>query len=258
MKESWKIWDGDKKYGDLFFNRAIGELSEMESSKAVAKHVAKLVRKNDMILDVGCGGGHYLVSLDKKMKVPFSYLGIDATKYYIELAKNAFKQNVNQNPLRESCQFKVGDVFDLKLADKYADVVMCNNVLLHLPSIEKPIKELWRVAKKYLVIRTLIGKTSFRIKQINSPEEYNKNGEPVHFHFFNIYSKEYVLSIISKFKGVRKIRLIEDKDYNPSNIGNSNYKKEHKPHDLTSIVNEMQVNNYIIQPWQFLIVEKEE
>jgi len=38
MKENWRIWDKDKEYGDLFFKRAIGELPEMESSKALATY----------------------------------------------------------------------------------------------------------------------------------------------------------------------------------------------------------------------------
>lgn len=255
-KEKWRVWDEHKRSGELFYKRAVGKLPEMESSRAVAKHVAKLVKGNYMILDVGCGAGHYLVSLDNTLRVPFSYYGIDATAYYIQLAQKAFMRNVNKNPLRKSYTFEVGDIFNLNLTNNYADVVMCNNVLLHLPSIEKPIRELWKVARRFLVLRTLIGKTSFRIKQINPPEEYSKDGEPRNFHFLNIYSQEYILRLINNLGGVKKYRLIEDKDYNPNNIGNSNDKRGKKPHNMTVIVNGMQVNNYIIQPWKFLIIEK--
>ncbi|MFA5039021.1 MAG: methyltransferase domain-containing protein [Candidatus Omnitrophota bacterium] len=255
-KDPWRVWDKDKGYGEIFYKRAVHELSEMESSRAVAKHVAKFVKKNDMILDAGCGGGHYLVSLDRFLKVPFHYHGIDATARYIALAKKAFGSDLNINPLRKSCVFQQGDVFNLKLRDRYADVVMCNNVLLHLPSVEKPIRELWRVSRKFLIIRTLIGKTAFRIKQINRPEQYNDDGEPNNFHFFNIYSEEYVLKLVHHLRGVKKYRLFEDKDYKPERIGSSNYKDGKRPHDLTVIVNGMQVNNYIIQPWKFLIIEK--
>lgn len=256
MKENWQVWDEDKKYGELFYDRALGKLSEMESSKAAAKHIAKLVKDNYRILDVGCGAGHYLVSLDRTLKVHFSYHGIDATEYYIKLARKAFLKGSNENPLRLSCKFDVGDVFDLGLTDNYADLVMCNNVLLHLPSIDRPIKELWRVTKKFLVLRTLVGKSSFRIKQVNPPEEYTKQGEPVNFHFFNIYSQEYMLKLINKLGRVKNYRFIEDKDYWPGNLGYPNYKKQKAPPDLTLISNGMQINNYIIQPWQFLIIEK--
>ena len=255
-KEKWRVWDEDKRYGEVFYKRAVGKLPEMESSRATAKHVAKLVKDDYTILDVGCGAGHYLVSLDNMLRVPFSYYGIDSTAHYIQLAQKAFIRDVNKNPLRKSYTFEVGDIFNLNLTDNYADVVMCNNVLLHLPSIEKPIRELWRVARRFLVLRTLIGKTSFRIKQINPPEEYGKDGEPRNFHFLNIYSQEYILRLISNLGSIKKYRLIEDKDYNPNNIGNSNNEREKKPHNMTVVVNGMQVNNYIIQPWKFLIIEK--
>ena len=255
-KDSWRVWDREKGYGEMFYRRAVGKLSEMESSRAVAKHVEKLVKANDMILDVGCGGGHYLVSLDKRLRVPFSYCGIDATAHYIRLAKKAFGKDVNHNPLRTSCSFRVGDIFNLKLEDNYADVVMCNNVLLHLPSIEEPIRELWRVAGKSLILRALIGRNSFRIKQINPPERYGDNGEPRNFHYYNIYSQDYVLRLINRLRGVEKYSLIEDRDFIPSRISNSGYKRGRKPHDLTVMVNGMQVNGYIIQPWKFLILQK--
>lgn len=93
MAENWKAWDNEKEYGELFYDRAVGKISEMESSKAVARHVAELATANDMILDVGCGAGHYLRSLDSILKIPFRYYGIDATQYYIELARKAFYKN---------------------------------------------------------------------------------------------------------------------------------------------------------------------
>ena len=256
MEENWRIWDNEKEYGDIFYKRASGAIAEMESSKAIAKHVQSLIRENDLILDVGCGAGHYLVSLDKNVKIPFSYYGIDATSYYIQLAKKAFQKKNNTNPIRKHTNFKAGDIYCLQLADKFADIVMCNNVLQHLPSIKKPIEELWRVTKKYLIIRTLSGKTSFRIKQINPPENYTEDGEPLNFHYFNIYSEQYIETIINNLANVKKFKLIIDNNFNPDNIGEANYKVGEKPYDLTTIVNGMQVNNYIIQPWQFLIIEK--
>lgn len=258
MKDNWKVWDDDKRYGELFYNRAVGNLSEMESSKAVAKHIAKLVCKDDTILDVGCGSGHYLVSLDKAINVPFLYHGVDSTEYYIEMGQKAFSGGDNKNSQRISCKFEVGDIFHLHIEDNYADITMCNNVLLHLPSIKKPLCELWRVTKKFLVLRTLIGSVSFRIKQVNNPEEYTPEGEPMNFHFFNIYSKNYIKTLIRDLPWVKTFRFIEDRDFNPENIELSNYKGDYKPHDLTTIVSGMQVNNYILQPWQFLIVEKGE
>lgn len=254
--QEWRVWYDEKEYGNVFYDRATGKLPEMESSKAIAKIVATLAINDDVIMDAGCGAGHYLVSLDAFMKVQFSYVGVDATAYYIELAKTAFLEEHNKNPLRLSTRFEVADIFDLSSKENSADIVMCNNVFLHLPFIEKALHELWQATRRYLIIRTLIGKVSFRIKQINSPEEYTEEGEPINFHYFNIYSEEYMKRLVDGLAGVKEYRFMEDKDYDPKRIGISNYQEHEIPYDLTTMVNGMQVNNYIILPWQFLIIEK--
>ncbi|MBI3334889.1 MAG: class I SAM-dependent methyltransferase [Candidatus Portnoybacteria bacterium] len=259
MKKNWKIWENEKEYGNVFYERAVGEIPEMESSKAIAKIVNTFIKKNDLIMDVGCGGAHYVVSLDKALRVPFRYLGIDSTKYYIDMANKALRGRLKNNPKRLYTAFRVGDIFNIPAEDGFADIVMCANVLLHLPSIEKPLRELVRVAKKYVIVRTLIGNTSFRIRQVNQPEIYDKNGEPANFHFFNIYSKVYISDILDSTEGVKSYKFFLDNDFNPAHIGHSNYTNTDRitPHDLTTIINGMQVNNYIIEPWQFLIIEKQ-
>ena len=69
------------------FSAESKQLPEMESSKALAKILKKQIFENDNVLDVGCGCGHYLKSLLSEIGVPFKYTGVDATNYYIELAK---------------------------------------------------------------------------------------------------------------------------------------------------------------------------
>lgn len=249
MSQNWQVWDKNPEYGDTFYNRATGCLPEMESSKSIAQYIKKIIRNEDKILDVGCGAGHYLVSLNRVLKVDFSYYGVDSTKYYIERAKKAFLG-------RKETVFKVADIYNLKLKDNFADIVMCNNVLLHLPSLEQPLQELWRVTKKYLIIRTLIGRQSFIVKQINQPEQYTDRGEPVNYNYLNIYSENYIKKLIKNLKKVKKYNQYVDDSFNPKNIGRINYKNKTKPADLTTVINGMQVNNYIIYPWKIIIIEK--
>lgn len=255
MNEKWRVWDQDKDYGNLFFKRAIGELPEMESSKAIAKIIKQYVDENDQLLDVGCGSGHYLRSIDKVLDIPFKYHGIDPTEYYIKKGTEAFAQDINKNNRRISTKFTVGDIYNLPIEDNSADIVMCNNVLLHLPSIETPIKELIRVSKKYVIIRMLLGKSSFRIKQIEKPEEYDKNGEPINFHYYNIYSEDYLKSIFSNYPDI-KFSILDDMDYNFKSFGDQLNYVNTKPDDLTSIINGIQLNVYVLQPWKFVIIEK--
>jgi len=252
----WKVWDSNSEYGDVFFKRATGELPEMESSKAAATHVARLIKDNFKIVDVGCGSGHYLKSLIGLLKVPFHYLGVDATENYVNLGKKAWANKESSIELLKSVDFKQGDIFHLPLEDGIGDIVMCNNVLLHLPSIKSPIEELIRISKKYIVIRMLLGKNTFRIKQCYEPEVYDDNGEPENFNFHNIYSERYVTQLLKLNDSVANFEFIYDTDFDEKSINAavSDYKEE--PPNATKVINGLQVNNYIIQPWQFVIIEK--
>jgi ubiquinone/menaquinone biosynthesis C-methylase UbiE len=253
--EAWKVWDNEQTYGDLFFKRATGELPEMESSKALAKIIQPYLEEGDKIGDIGCGGGHYLRSIDSKSTKPFHYVGVDQTAYYIQKAREAFSRKEAKNELRLTTSFIQGDIFSIPLNDEEVDVVICNNVLLHLPSVEKPISELIRIAKKTVIIRALFGDHTLRIKQIHKPEEFDENGEPIHFHFHNIYSKAYVESILVK-NGIEKFHFFEDKDFLSEAFNTSQNYVGERPDNLTIVLNGMQVNTYIIQPWTFLVLEK--
>jgi len=259
MEEKWKIWDSDTKYGEIFYARATGQMPEMESSKAIAKKIKRIINKGDHILDVGCGGGHYLFTLDKILTENFKYTGLDATAFYIKKANDAFcSEHSFVNPYRLYTKFLLGDIYKMPIPDQYADIVMCSNVLLHLPSIVVPISELVRVAKKFIVIRTLIGNSSFRIKHIIDSEIYDLNGEPENYYYYNIYSESYITTLLRSNVSIKKFVFEIDNEFDQMNIGTEEYKKSGKevPKNITKIINGMQVNHYVIQPWQFLIIEK--
>jgi SAM-dependent methyltransferase len=260
--ESWETWNNDKRYGDLFYKRSIGELPEMESSKAIAKRIKGMIEPNNTILDVGCGAGHYLRSLLGTVDVPFAYTGVDATEYYIEQAKKAWNSNKN------AC-FQQADISSLPFSDNSFDIVMCNNVFLHLPSIKIPLQELIRVSRKSILIRTLIFEQSYQIKMVASPEmeesyekkllpenvnTFDSDGNPRHFHFFNIYSESYIRAICGEVPSV-SIKAIElDSDFNPDKINQT--ADELPAFDSTKVESGMQVSGCILQPWKFILLEK--
>ena len=251
MNTKWKIWDEDKNYGKLLFDRAVGDSREMESSRAAAIVLKEFVKNNETITDVGCGAGHYLRSIIDVLNVQFKYQGVDATQNYVELAKKAWSSY-------SFAKFIHGDIYNIPLEDKSSDIVINCNVLLHLPSVKKPIEELLRVAKRVLIIRTLAGDRSFRIldvkpSEINN-EEFNDDGEPKNYHYYNIYRKEYLKSLIVANPRVSKVEIFDDKNFNPLNITDDEIKLKGVHYDVTKMISEWQVNGYIMQPWCFIIV----
>ncbi len=260
--EVWRdSWNTSVEYGEVFYRRATGELPEMESSKALALLLKDRVKQDDHILDVGCGGGHYLRSLRNTINVPFRYTGVDITASYIDLAKKAWKD-------APDVSFSVEDIFNLSFSDQQFDIVLCSNMLYHLPSIKNPISELIRVSKNLVVLRTLVGERSFYIKEVHSSlwdqhstvapsSEFNESGEPENYNYLNIYSKKYLESIVKEHNPNAKIEFIEDTFYDPEVIeGSSSVISDlQRSKAATYILGGLQVIGYVIQPHHFVFID---
>lgn len=249
---AWRVWGRDQRtqhYGDVLFRRATGDLPEMESSKAAASRIARLAFENCSILDVGCGAGHYLVSLRRELEAPFNYTGVDATSTYVELARAAFEGD-------ERVNFQMADIFDLPFADQTFDIVMCNNVLLHLPSIRKPLSELYRVARKHVLVRTLIGETTYRIMESRSNDlsAFDEKDAPMEYHFLNIYSRQLIEGMVQELEGATAT-IEEDTDFSSDAI-NSEKPTYFEGGVRTNVIGGRQVGGNIIHPWSFLKLER--
>ena len=161
--------------------------------------------------------------------------------------------------------FQIGDVYDLSFPANHFDVVMCNNVLYHLPSIVQPISELLRVTRRIVVIRTLIGERSFYIKEVLSnlrdpnsqvpPEsEFDDHGEPVSFSYLNIYSRAYFESVIRNIESGATINIMEDTFFEPAAI-EEDWGIRKFP-NATRILAGNQVNGHVMLPFHFVVIAK--
>lgn len=256
MKDSWRIWEGYKIYGDILYKRAIGELEEMESAKSLSRILKELYRPGMKVLDAGCGAGHYLRSLRARVDRDIDYTGADATEYYIEKAKEAFP---------ESAAFKVSDITDLSFDSSTFDIVMSNNVLLHLPPPpRKAISELIRVSRKHVVIRTVFGERNYIIKECRNPDEVygesGKNrlserqlikddGQPVSFNYFNLYTENYLRDIVSELAPGIEIKII------PDSFGSFD-NREVGGHTATKVEGDRQISGNLILDWRFIVLTK--
>jgi ubiquinone/menaquinone biosynthesis C-methylase UbiE len=252
VRDPWRVWNADSGYGDILYRRALGALPEMESARAIAQLLKDQVRCDDRLLDVGCGAGHYLRSLRQAISVPFSYTGADATALYIALARQAWHCDT-------AARFAVADAFALPFADGAFDLVMSCNLLLHLPSIARPLQELVRVSRRHVVVRTLIGERSFRIQEVrgtetaSDPDEFDDAGEPGRFNYYNIYAQAYIEKLLTRMPRVTGYRILQDTWVDTARLATDLARQPR--FNATRLIDGWQVNGYILQPWHFVCID---
>ena len=148
-------------------------------------------KKNDLIVEVGCGNGKNLFNNDLR------YIGIDTCSKFLEICKNKQKQNQ---------EFIIGNILNIPLEDNICDGVLCVAVIHHLSKLEdreKAIRELIRITKpggkilievwafentKYENQDTLVNWT-LNIKN-KKPEKYGR--------YYHLFKKDELLLIIPK------------------------------------------------------------
>jgi len=251
-KELWKNWEEEKHYGDLFYKRATGQSPEMESSKSISKLIKEFYSPADSLLDVGCGAGHYLKSLRNIVDNDINYSGVDPTPYYIEMANKAYNGTAD---------FKVGSIFDIPHPDKSFDIVMCNNVIMHIPpeNIQKAFDELIRIARKKVVIRAMFGERNYIVREVLTQNDlvpgsvekviYNEfDLTQSRFRYFNMFTQNFYQQLIDK-SNMSNIEIRVDKDWLQfNNIPAA------KMDTATKTAGGFQVSGNIILDWRFIII----
>lgn len=99
------------------------------------------LKKGNKILDAGCGIGLYGLELASKRDC--FVLGIDLSNDKINNA-----EKIRKSLKIKDIEFKKGDLTNLSVSDNSFDVIICSDVLEHIPNDEKAIAELIRVLKK--------------------------------------------------------------------------------------------------------------
>lgn len=248
----------NKNNANVYYKRAVGLSPEMETSKAIANILKKKVNIGNSILDVGCGSGHYYRSLKNRIKKPFFYTGVDPYKIFLDKAKLAWKNDKNVN-------FKLGNIYKIPFKKNAFDISISCNVFIHLHDVIKPLKEIIRVTKKTVILRTVLYDVSYKIQlvynnkwwkgtNVKPEDEFDKKGNPRAFSYFNILSFDYLKSSIKKIDPNVKIEIIKDNFFN-KNIIMKSIKTEKRPLATTIVGNE-QMSGCIQQPHYFVIITK--
>jgi len=233
-KKSLKHWSNRKWYDDIMLKRAMGSEPEMEQAKQMRKIVKKLSIKS--ILDVGCGCGHFVYSLDKLNK-SYQYLGIDIVKHYIELAKKCF---IN----RSNIKFKIGNIFNLSRFGKY-DLVLCYMVLAHIPNWRKAVKNLAQATDKYCLIRTTLDDNKNYIIKVSDSDKDKE------FEYYNTYKTSDFISCLKK-SGFKKITIFPDK----FNIDLKNKKGYLTTYTIGKRKNKLLITGQLVLNWKNILAEK--
>lgn len=175
--EPWMIWDRIETEGTLEL-RARGDLPEMEATKQLVEMVSEVYQSGMRLLDVGCNTGHYLRGL-RRLDADISYVGVDAYPHYIEKAREIHADNPNAS-------FKTCDIMKPLPAELQSDIVICCNVLVHLPDYRKALHNLIESTGKYCFIRTSLGEgTTVSMRALS--ETFGENGELLEFKYTNTY-----------------------------------------------------------------------
>lgn len=142
LKEGYKpkqFWDG---WSDGY-SRQKPQRRIDESHHWLLKKMEEL--KPNTVLEMGCGFGRNLKFLMENLSYQPKLVGFDISESMIRKAKGG----VNDKVL-----LGCGDITSLPFRDRSCDLVYTRATLMHVPEehISKAIRELRRVAKRYLVL----------------------------------------------------------------------------------------------------------
>lgn len=174
--------------------------------KMRAKTIVKLanVSNHDSVIDVGCGEGYILSLLPKANEI----IGLDISKAALNRAKN-FLQN------RKDIELLWGDGRNTHFEDDSFDVVICSEMLEHIPNPHDAIKEMHRILKPNGNLVVSIPDES-RIKQIMRIIKFFKLDHFLHaarkqetyeWHLHEA-DMEFLKSISSKEFSIGKVKRI--------------------------------------------------
>jgi SAM-dependent methyltransferase len=143
------------------------EWEDMKKYGPASRHIRRIIREImrsldfDSVLDVGCGQGSFLQELLTEFPTTRPG-GIDVSSEAVELARAKVPKG----------QFWVLDIEKEGLEESF-DLVVCSEVLEHIPDDVSALKNLYRMTKKYLLVSTVQGRMRrFEAKEVGHVRNY--------------------------------------------------------------------------------------
>jgi SAM-dependent methyltransferase len=190
----WELW-WEERANPKSFLRQPGQIDHPIRAKIVEE--ASGILGSESILDVGCAT---CIDYPLAKEAGLRYTGVDINGKFIEHAKAL-------HPGIDAIQ---GDAFNLPFQDRSYDIDYCKDLLEHLPpgGYEKALREMWRVARKLMLI-------AFFIPPIEGP---TKHGITSGGFYRNQYNRDEIVGFLKGLKGFGELRVIEDLGDNRSSL----------------------------------------
>tara|TARA_B100000073_G_scaffold215755_1_gene179330 strand:+ start:2129 stop:2824 length:696 start_codon:yes stop_codon:yes gene_type:complete len=102
------------------------------------------LKKIKKVIDVGCGNGRHLKSLGFRL-TDAKIIGIDQSAPEIIKLNEEFSHSTCKN--NNSYKFITGDIREMDIPDNSQDLVVCSEVLEHVPNFDAVLEECHRVLK---------------------------------------------------------------------------------------------------------------
>lgn len=149
----WENWKDDD-VTQLIHEFWIRSQYELNHRATLGRLVKSLYLPGERFLEAGCGSGLvYKQLVPNVMDNPY-YVGIDITQNMLDIAHRDYPNGI----------FLKDDLYNLSFEDNSFEIVAAFEVLGHLPDIEIPIREMYRIASR-LVIFTVWPSTSTLITE---------------------------------------------------------------------------------------------
>ncbi len=95
------------------------------------------------VVDVGCGLGYLGYTYWPYFGKGGKYFGVDTSEKLLKEAEKAAQEWAKNG----EADFRIGDAYELSFPDNFADLAMCQALLIHLEHPGKALQEMIRVAK---------------------------------------------------------------------------------------------------------------
>ena len=163
-------------------------------TKLIKNHIKKMSIKDPAILEAGCGTGHVLLEIARKISTK-NLIGLDPLDWWLDKAKKR---------LGDKAKLIKGFAEDLPFKNNSVDIAVCTEVIEHVIDPKIVLKELNRVTKNdgLIIISIPNEKLINLLKDVaaffmvyqklfsNIPK---RNDEEWHIHSFNLRSfKKYI------------------------------------------------------------------